>query len=178
MAYPIQNSPAAMARAAVEGFNTLKREVATLNSKVHADITGKAPSGGIDWQTPTQTADIASSASATTLGTAITRAVELRGVYLRHRQDTLAHKVADATNVMSAATPTDAGTLVTYVNDLRTQYEAHRVATANHYTADSTNTLGSACTDLTTALVLINDEFTKLNAHVQASLTTPSIQIL
>lgn len=179
MAYFAQKNPLSLATALVKGYNIMKRDLATAASKVHADVTGKAPaSGGYDFNSHTQTADIAASATATDLTTAITRATELSAVYGRHIADTLAHKAADATNVNAAATPTDAATLVTYVNALRTAYEAHRASTTYHYTADSTNTFGSACTDLTTALVLINDEFTKLNAHVQAAPVAPSIQIV
>ena len=73
-------------------------------------------------------------ALATTLATANTRATAIRTAYEAHRADTDVHPTADATNTISASAATTIATLIALVNELRTDVTAHIAASlaGNH----------------------------------------------
>jgi hypothetical protein len=56
--------------------------------------------------------------------------------------------------------------LLAYANDLKTRYNAHRLDTEAHIAADNTNVILSAdATDLSTAIVLLNELLEVINDH-------------
>lgn len=155
-------------------FNALKREVVALTSYPHADITSttSGPSNA-----RVATAAIMSSPTATDLPTVIVRANEAKAVLNVHLVDPRAHKAA--ASVIATANATDQASVNTLLNAIKAALNTHDASTADHFTADSTNTCATTdASNLATSLTLANALFTKINAHIQFSLTTPTLTLV
>lgn len=144
----------------------------------HADATTLAIEGK-DYRNPTVSAWAIASASATDLPTSLTLANEIHFKYPIHIGDAVAHKAADATNVISAALPTDLASLITWVNQVKTKYNAHLTQSGVHYVNDTVNNVtASNASDQGTANTLINSIKAKMNAHVLLAPAGESINML
>lgn len=91
-----------------------------------------------------------------------------------------AHLSADATNVVTAPVATGAlSTVIDRCNDLKAKYNLHRVSTVFHPVADNVNEVTAAdATDLASALTLMSDLFTQLNAHFAGGFTSEAIVLI
>lgn len=120
----------------------------------------------------------------TGLAMACTQANEIKTTLNIHEESFLAHTTsADSTNLVTAADATTSATLVTLVNQIITKYGLHEddaelgaawvyhVAqeTGNHSLASTVPVVG-----LQTAIVMLKDMKTKINAHI-ADVTTHAV---
>lgn len=102
-----------------------------------------------------------------TLATALTLVNQLAAVYTFHIADALAHKAADATDVLTVSYPV--ATLAnaeSLANNIKAKYNLHIASTSAHFNADITNGVTAAdATDQGTLDTLITQIKAKLNAH-------------
>lgn len=128
------------------------------------------------------------SANASSLATSLTLANELAAVFYGgsaltawpgHLNDTLAHKVKDATNTRSSALATSLATAIALANELKADFNAHIASTTYHYTADATNTIATAdATDQSSVNTLLNAIKTAVNAHMASGPSAPSLRLV
>ena len=164
MAIKIRKSQLASEPAVVAAINALLD--ANLSTQVHRDKTS-TPAG--DSLNPSSTLLAIASAAASSLGTSITLANEIKGVLAVHMADTSAHLVADSTNVNfdGYALASNLATGIALANAIKVDYEAHRVDTSSHVNADSTHTISaSAATDQNSLNTLLNELKSDINAHI------------
>lgn len=175
MAYLVRNTPDALTYALVKSYNLLKRDVAPLASKFHADVTSKILAGD-EYTSPASTPDIITTADSTDLPTLIILITACQLAWKRHIADALAHKVADATNVLVAAVPTDLATCQTANNELKTAFNGHDDVLTWHYTADADIATANQ-SDLATGITLANAWKAKFNTHIQSAPAAPSLLV-
>ncbi|WP_438029004.1 hypothetical protein [Sorangium sp. So ce233] len=180
MAYQLPVGDAdSISRALLKSYRLLRQEIATRESLVHGDITG-TPGG--DFRNPTTTAYLVTAANASDTATLRTLCRDLYRVYSTHIADTEAHKVADSTNTVSVGLPAedaDQTALNTFMNELKADYNAHRSQTGVHCNNDSGNAVAAVdASDAATSYTLANEIKTDLNAHIQASLTSPGVELV
>lgn len=163
-------------------LNSLKAFVVSQLRAAKADLS-TATSAGTSWAVlgfHNDTSELTvTRANATDLATAVDLVNELRGVYVFHCGDALAHKAADAANLPAVAAARDLATAQALANDLKAKFNVHRASTAAHDAADSTNVVASAdATNLATLLTLANEIKTRLNAHMASGVSAPSLRVV
>lgn len=118
-------------------------------------------------------------ANASSLATSLTLLKECLAVYAFHLADTVAHKVADVTNVVTAASPTDLATAITAANELKADYNLHIASTTYHYSADATNAIAAAnATDQSSLNTLLNEFKIDFNAHMASGPAAASMRLV
>jgi hypothetical protein len=118
-------------------------------------------------------------ANASSLATSLTLLKEILSVYAFHLADTVAHKVADTTNVVTSPAPTDLTTAITAANELKGDYNAHIASTTFHYNADATNTIAAAnASDQSTLNTLLNEIKADFNAHMASGPAAASFRLV
>lgn len=164
MAIKIRKSQLASEAALVAAVNAALD--GNLTTQVHRDKTS-TPAG--DSLNPSSTLLAIASANASSLGTSITLANEIKGVLKVHMADDSAHLAADAVNIAfdGYALASNLATGIALANAIKVNYEVHRVSTVFHLNADSTNTISaSAATDQSSLNTLLNELKTDINAHI------------
>lgn len=150
--------------ALIADFNTLK-STAGAGASFHLDKSEVTVTSG----------------NATDLPTAIALLQECMGVYAFHTTDTLAHKVADVTDVVSETVNSviDLASAITAANDLKAKRNLHIASTTYHYTADATNATSSPdATDLASLITLVNEIKADQNAHMASGPATASKRLV
>ena len=166
----------AMLYAVVAALNSTRRAAGVVGSFFHADITSDQTG---DVRNPSAANATVSAANATDLATSLTLVNQLRQRWLQHRDDDLAHKIADALPALTAPAATDLTTAQTLANEIKADYTAHIGSTTYHYTADATNTIAAAdATDQTTLNALLNELKTDFNAHIISAPAGQSVKLI
>lgn len=176
MGFQVRRGTDAVLAALVLAHNNTRRAAGVLGTFFHADVTSH---GGGDHRVPTATAAIVTAANASSPETSLVLVNQLRQLWLQHRDDDLAHKVADALPALAADAATNEATAIALANEIKADYEAHRASTTYHYTADATNTIAAAdASDQGTLNTLLNELKTDFNAHIASAPAGQSIKLL
>lgn len=181
----IQDTGEARSYALVTAINALVRKLVDDETTYpHYEKSGVTVG---DFRNPSVTTMLIALSSTANLAAVKAMANEARKVLLYHFRDTNAHKVADATNIAlidddaltDLVTADSQATTDTYINALSTAYEAHRTQSGVHSHSDTTNLYTApSATDLASSKVAIADVKTQVNAHINLSWTTPSIELV
>lgn len=176
MAFTARKVTDAMLFALVAAHNNTRRAAGVVGSFFHADITS-TPGG--DVRAPTAASAVVASANASDLATSLTLVNEIRQRWLDHRDDDLAHKVADGLPALAAPVATDLTTAQTLANEIKADYGVHIASTTYHYTADATNTVAAAdATDQTSLNTLLNEIKGDFNAHIISAPVGQSVKLI
>lgn len=147
----------------------------------HYDITGST--SGTD-AAPVITPLAVTAATAVDLPTTIALAENIRSVMLTMMADTVAHKIADATNialitVATVPTAVDQGTVDTLLAALKAAHNAHCSQSGVHSHSDATNTNSTtAATTLVTSEALANALAANVTAHILFAWPSPSLNLI
>lgn len=175
MAYKVRKTLEPLAYALVKAFNETREALVSTN--VHYDVSEQGNQG--DFRDPSHTALAVDAADATDETTLVVLVNQIKAVYTQHGEDAVAHKIADATNVITNADATNAATAITLVNEEKDIYEAHRASTTHHANADGTNTVTNAdATNQATAITLANEIKDDVTAHILAALGGHSLRLV
>jgi hypothetical protein len=145
----------------------------------HKDQTS-ITSGPFDAPVVTNAASLIGTASVT-LASAISVTQQLDQVYRTHLADTVAHLVADATNVPNPAIATvvDQPSLNTYLNALQTSFNAHLTQAGVHLINDTVNNNATTvASNLATSITLVNSLAASLVAHTKRAVGGQTITLL
>lgn len=174
----VRKVPTSMVFAMADMINKLRRAVAagTGSAVAHNAVTAVQ---GSDPYNPSATNIAAASANASDLATSITLGNEIRGLWLLHLADAVAHKAADGTNTLAAPVATDLATGITLANEIKADYNLHRASTTFHNVADGTNVIAAAdATDQGSLNTLLNELKTDMNAHYVLALSGTMINFV
>lgn len=181
----VQNTGEAAWRALTIAHNAfLRKFVDTETTFPHYEVTGITTG---DFSAPVTTALLIASSGTTTLAAVKTMANEARTVLVAHLGDTNAHIAADTVNAALIAvtlyadltTTSTQDETDTFVNALVTAYEAHRILTTKHSHADTTNLItATSAIDLASSKLAVADVKAQVNAHINLSWSTPSIELV
>lgn len=176
MGYSVRKGSAEVVFALVAAHNNTRRSAGVVASFFHADVT--SDTAGHPAALSVTPATI-SAANASDLPTALVLVNQMRRRWLQHRDDDLAHKVADGLPALTAPEATDLATAQTLANELKADYTAHIGSTTYHYTADATNTVAAAnASDLATLQTLLNELKGDFNAHIASAPAGQSVKLV
>jgi hypothetical protein len=176
MAFQVRRGTDAVIAALVLAHNNTRRAAGVVGAFFHADVTSD---GNGDHNVPTVTAATVTAANASNLATSLTLVNQLRQRWLQHRNDDLAHKVADGLPALTAPVATDLASAQTLANELKADFTTHIGSTTYHYTADATNTVAAAdATDQATLNALLNELKGDFNAHIASAPAGQSVKLL
>jgi hypothetical protein len=176
MAFQVRRGTDAVLAALVLAHNASRRAAGESGSFFHADVTSDA---GGDHRAPTATSATVTASNATDLATSLVLVNDLRRRWLQHRNDGLAHKVADGLPALAAPVATDLASAQTLANELKADYTTHIGSTGHHYNADATNTVSAPdATNQATLNALLNELKTDFNAHIASAPAGQSIKLL
>ena len=129
----------------------------------------KLTTSGTDYQAPTETATVISSANASSQSTRVALANELKTVLNLHFADDIAHNTA-VSAAITTATATDDTTAIALANAIKAAYNTHRTASNVHFNNDSTNATAAVdASDATSCNTLLNELKTDVNAHLASA---------
>lgn len=181
----VQDTGEARSYAMVAALNALIRKIVDSDATYpHYDVTG-VPAGS--YRSPSATALQVVATSTVDLAHVKTMANECRQVLYAHMTDSNAHKVADATNAAlitivalpDLVTADTQGTTDTYLTTLTAAYEAHRTQSGVHSHNDTTNLItATGAVDLASSKLLVADDKAQINAHINLSWSTPSVELV
>lgn len=181
----VQDSGEARSFGLAIALNALIRKLVDAETTYpHYEVTG-VTSG--DFRAPSVAALQVVSTSTADLAHVKLMANECRNVLYAHLIDSNAHKLVDSVNaalVSIAALPDlvtadTQGTVDTYLTTMTAAYEAHRTQSGVHSHDDSTNLItASGAVDLASSKLLVADDKAKINAHINLSWPTPSIELV
>ncbi len=112
-----------------------------------------------------------------TLAAALTLVNQIRGVWVFHKNDTLAHKVV-STTALTAPAATDLTTAITLANEIKADYNVDNGSTTFHYNADATEITAANATDQASLDTLINEIKSLLNTHMADAPAAASIRLI
>ena len=176
MAFTARKGTVTALVAVVTALNNTRRAAGVVGSFFHFDVTSDTTG---DPTKPTVANATVSAANASDLPTSLTLVNQLRQRWLQHRDDDLAHKVADGLPALTAPVATDLATAQTLANELKADYNTHIASTTYHSTADATNGVSSAnATDLASLQTLLNEMKGDFNAHIVSAPAGQSVKLI
>lgn len=146
-----------------------RMRVAAVSSNVHYSTT-RVPGGS---------ALTVSAANASSEATSIALCRNIIAVLRQHAADSVAHKLADPTELPEISDVFDLDTAIDGANACKAWQNTHRASTTYHAAADATNAIASAdATDQTSLNTLLNEMKTDITAHIAAALAGNSFELV